>query len=217
MSNLIDKIEYCLQHPEDETKLKQIFQETEWSVLSAMKEYKLCLRQIERKSEQEKSDKKHSMEKQLEQMDEEKETILRLKEKMLIQLDILLKAGTVESWCEILVWYRFVIQEKLAARFWEFYILRIMLDIFIEECNKGKDISVLQLHSMKEINEIYFKTVFSLRRIEYEIESMDELDDFVREYNLSHLFLNKVLKEAQIYDKNKVKQIIENRWENDIK
>lgn len=217
MSDLIERIEYCLQHSEDEEKLQQIFQTTEWDVLEAMKAYKLRLQQIERQSQQEEWDKMHPMEKRLEERDAEKEEILYLKEKTLMQLDILLKTGTVEAWCEISVWYRFVIQERLAARFWEFYILKIALDIFIEECNREKFISVLQLHSMKEINEAYFKTVFLLRRIEYEIGSVDELTDFMREHNLSLTFLTVVLKEAQIYDKNKVKQKIESRWKSDIK
>ncbi len=217
MKSLIEKIEYCLEHSENETKLQTMFQPTEWDVLLAMKEYKQCLRQIEKNSSQEKTDVKRNMERQLERMDEEKETILLLREKMLLHLDVLLAIGTIEAWCEILVWYRFVIQEKLATRFWEFYILKIVLDIFVKECNKGMNISVLHLNSMKEINEIYFKTVFLLRRIEYEIEPMDELADFVAEQRLSFLFVQGVLKEAQICDKNKVKQVIEGWCWNDIK
>lgn len=206
---MIEKIEYCLEHSEDESEVQKMFQPTEWDVLLAMKEYKQCLRQIEKKYPQEEVGSRKKMEIQLEQMDDEKEAILNLKEKMLFQLDILLEKGTLDAWCEILVWYRFMIQEKLVTRFWEFYVLKIMLDIFVKECNKGTAVSVLQIRNMNELYDVYFKTLFLLRRIEYEIEPMGELADFLVERNLSSIYVQGVLKEAQIYDKDKVKRVIE--------
>lgn len=215
MMNLIEKMEYTMKHPEDESVLRDMFQPSEWDVLMAMKAYKQCLRNIERA--QAATEEKQSMESQLERLDAEKDAILHLREKMLVQLDILLEAGTVASWCDILVWYRFVIQEKLAARFWEFYILKIVLNIFIEECNKGIEASGLGFRSIKELIEIYYRTVFLLRRVEYELEPMDEIREYAVEKNLSSIFVLGVLKEAQIYDKNKVRQAIKGWCENAIK
>lgn len=213
MISLIEKIEYTMNYPEDETVLRNMFQPSEWEVLLAMKAYKECLREYTQVTTGE----KESMESQLERLDAEKEAILYLREKMLVQLDVLLEVGTVASWCDILVWYRFVIQEKLATRFWEFYILKIVLDIFIEECNKGVEASGLGFHSIKELNEIYYRTVFLLRRIEYELEPIDEIRAYVGEKKLSSIFVLGVLKEAQIYDKNKVRQAIKGWCENGIK
>lgn len=210
MKNLIEKIEYCLQYPEEEEKLREMFLPTEWDVLSSMKKYKQRVRQIEKEGLGE----ERTAEYQLERMDAEKEAILDLKEKMLKHLDILLATETAEAWCEMLVWYRFVIQEKLAARFWEFYVLKTVLDIFLEECRKETEISVLSLHSMKEMSEVYFRTVFLLRRLEYEVEPMDEWAEYAKGRKLSDTFLQRVLKEAQIYDKNKVKRMMEG-WKRD--
>lgn len=211
MGNLTEKIEYCLEHAAEEDTLQEMFSPTEWNILSAMKAYKQLQSRMHTIFSSEEYASLSRMELDLEKMDYEKDSVLHLRKQVLIQLDILLEAGTIESWCEILIWYKFIIQEKLPQRFWEFYILKIVLDIFVQECN-CKDlafISTMQFRSMKEIENTYYRTVFMLRRIEYGIEPLEEVCHYIRNSNLSNIYLLRVLKEGQISNKDKVRKIIE--------
>lgn len=216
MRNLMEKIEYCLEHPMEENVLKEMFSDTEWNILSAMRSYKQRQSEMNAVFSQEKYASLSKMELDLEKMDYEKEAILHLKKSVIIQLDILLAAGTIEAWCEMLIWYKFIIQEKLPQRFFEFYVLKIVLDVFVQECNcrEFNFLSAMQMHSMKEVQNAFFRTVFMLRRIEYDIEPLEEVCDYIRNRGFSDIYLLQVLKEGQINNKDKVRKAIES-WRMD--
>jgi len=93
-------------------------------------------------------------------------------------------------------------------------MLKLMLDIFVAELKEfygnGSSISVLAFHSMSELSEVYFTTIFLLRRIEYEVEPVDEIIRHIEEYKLSPIYIMYIVQEAKINDKDKVIKTVEN-------
>ena len=92
-------------------------------------------------------------------------------------------------------------------------MLKIVLDIFIAELkacySHATPVFVLSLHSMEEVCETYFMTVFLLRRIEYGVAPIDETMDNIKRWKLSYIWIQNIIKEAKINDKERVLEIIE--------
>lgn len=212
---LEEKIKFYLQYQGDIEGFHSVFSDTEWNVLCALQRYEELRIQLNMivNSAPTGLNQEEAMILELEMMDCERDSILMLKRQMSIQLDILLQQERINAWCEILVWYQYVIQKDLAHRFWEFYVLKIILNIFViehkEKGQTGKPPSVMQLHGMKELQDVYFKTVFLLRRLEYEVEPMDELREYIKERGFTSTFVNYILENAQINNKEKVRKAIE--------
>lgn len=97
--------------------------------------------------------------------------------------------------------------------FWEFYVLHAMIRIFVDEVNsviaENGQISMLSLHSMQELTDSYFKTLFLLRRIEYEIEPMEEIKEYIDDRKLSRYFIEGIIRETRIFNADKVKKKME--------
>lgn len=118
------------------------------------------------------------------------------------------------------MWYSLLLEKKLIIEdFWEFPVLRIMIDIFVKELNifleKGDAISVLSLHSMQELTDAYFRTVFLCRRIEYGIEPMEEIGEYIKEKGFSFALVEGIVHEAQIFHKEKVMEEVKGWYGND--
>ena len=111
-----------------------------------------------------------------------------------------------------MVWYSLA-KETRCRSFREFFALRKMIDAFVKEinapCEKERQISVLSLHNMEELTEVYFKTVFLCRRIEFGVEPVDEIIDYIKGKKFSYVFIQGIVQEAWIFDKKKVMKTIE--------
>ena len=165
-SNLLDKIEYYMENPEDEDMLKTIFSEEERDILRTMTEFDQ-LKNTEPKKEL--KDINEKVEFFLFTVDREKDISLRLKEQVMRQMNILLEKGQAEAWLEIMTWHKILKNKGFTDSFWEFNVLEVMLEIFKEEMKdvQSAAIPVLGLRNMDELTEIYFRMVFLIRRITY--------------------------------------------------
>lgn len=147
--------------------------------------------------------------------EQEAEISFLLKEQFMHQMDILLSKGTVEAWLEIMIWYSLLEEKKMLVEdFWEFPVLRAVIDIFMRELGAFVEervdrISVLSLHNMQELTDAYLKTIFLCRRIEYGVEPMDEIIGYMENKKLSMVFIHGIVDMAQIYNKEKVIKAIE--------
>lgn len=204
---LIDKLGYYMEHSEDENVVQSLFSEEERQILNTIREFERL-----RAAEQENAE-KSGIEGTLQRLEVEKDISFQLKNHLIQQIDILLAKEDAGAWMEILTWYQWINAKQMLHRFWEFHILKIVLDIFIAELkvsySDGSPVSVLAIHSMEELLQIYFSTVFLLRRIEYGVEPIDEIVGFVKEYKLSPVFISGVVREAKINDKERVLKVIE--------
>lgn len=205
-SSLVDKIEYYIEYPEDENRLKDIFTVEERDILDIMDKFvQLKLTAPQKKAR----DVNEEVEIFLEGVDREKEISLCLKQKIIRQLDILLGKGSTEAWMEIITWYQ-ILKHKgiIVDSYWEFPILADMIKIFKEETQSmdNNEISVLSLHSMKELTEVYFRMVFMVRRMAYGVEVNDEIVDYKAGKKLFPVFI-KVLAEdndIEIHDRENI-------------
>ncbi len=205
-SSLIDKIGYYVENPEDENTLKNIFSQEERSLLDAVRELEL----VKAAAPEEKPENvNEEVEMFLAGVDRDKEASLRLKERVLHQMDILLGRGEPAAWLEIMTWYQ-VLQRKglLVNVYWEFPILKNMIKIFKEEMQdvSNKEIYVLAIHNMKELTEIYFRMVFMIRRMAYGVNAADDILDYLTGRQIFPVFL-KVLGEdnhIEIPDKENI-------------
>ena len=130
------------------------------------------------------------------------------------QADLLLGEGRAENWLQVLTWYQLLKGKGLIVnRFWEFPVLETMLQAFLEELKlfytNGQAISVLAMHSLEEITDTYFDIVFLLRRMEYGVEPIDGMVSYLSEKGLSMTVVRTVLEAARIFDKRKVKDLLE--------
>ena len=82
------------------------------------------------------------------------------------------------------------------------------MEIFQEELravqSKESTVSVLLLHSMDELLETYFQTVFLLRRLEYEMGTVEEFQNYAQRSGLSSIFFGIIIARAQIDNKERV-------------
>lgn len=193
-SNLIDKIKYYVENPEEESTLKCIFSQEERDILDAARE----LEQLKMTAPEEKpQNESEEVEIFLAGVDREKEANLRLKQRFMRQMDILLGRGEPTAWLEIMTWYQVMKKKGLMVNvYWEFPILKNMIKIFKEEMQNvsNKEIYVLAIHNMKELTEIYFRMVFMVRRMAYGLNVTDEILDYLTGRQLFPVFL-KVLGE----------------------
>ncbi|MCI9109394.1 MAG: hypothetical protein HFI00_14615 [Lachnospiraceae bacterium] len=147
-------------------------------------------------------------------IDSERDINFLLKELVIRQMNILLSQGKIEAWWEIMIWYSMLQEKKMVVEdFWEFYVLHAMIRIFVDEVNsviaENGQISMLSLHSMQELTDSYFKTLFLLRRIEYEIEPMEEIKEYIDDRKLSRYFIEGIIRETRIFNADKVKKKME--------
>lgn len=207
--SLIDKLGYYMEHTGDRDEWCGMFTVEEAQILDRVYEFNKLRETTVQESET------TGIEATLERVEQEKSISFRLKEVVLEQMNILLAQGSVEAWYEILTWYQWINANQLLHRFWEFHMLKLMLDIFIAELKEfygnERAISVLALHSMAELSEVYFTTIFLLRRIEYEVEPVDEIIRHIEEYNLSPIYIMYIIQESKINDKEKVLKTVEDR------
>ena len=209
---LVDKLNYYVEHSTSGQLISPLFSENEWLILNTVHDFEnLRITMVQDTST------KSGIESTLQRMEKEKEISFQLKQQFINQIDNLLAQETIDAWLDILTWYQWLDAKQLLHRFWEFHILKIVLDIFISELkafssNEGT-VSVLTLHSMEEIANTYFTILFLLRRIEYDIEPVDVITDSVKNFGLSPIFIHHIIKKAKIYNKEKVSKVITNWWE----
>lgn len=142
-------------------------------------------------------------------LEREKEISFRLKSLLFAHMDRLIADGSIEGWVETMAWYHLVDGKELMGQFWEFYILKILLGIYAEEwkgfSKSGRPICILQFRSIGELLDGYFQVLFLLRRLEYGIEPLYEIVEYVRERGISLAYIDKVADNSQIEEKEMVK------------
>ena len=146
--------------------------------------------------------------------EQERKISFRLKRQLINQINGLLKQGKAEAWLDILAWHQLLKGKGfIIDKFWEFPVLEIMLEAFQEEWKlhyrEGAPISLLSLRTMKELTDKYFTIVFTLRRIEYDVEPLDDLLYCLLEREVSLLVIGTILERARIFDKKKVRTAID--------
>ncbi len=214
----IDRIEYLFEHPEDEDSLYAMFSLEERNILRTIQEFEQ-MRKCTEGQEKIRNDKERDVDKFTERVfrerEKERDISFQLKEEIIEQINQLLKKGKTEDWLDILAWYQLLKGKNLIInKFWEFPVLSTMLKAFKKElvlyCSEGSPISVLALHTLNELTDSYFEIVFMLRRIEYDVEPINELEYYMLKEKLSLSVVKTVLEEARIFDKRKVQRIIDN-------
>jgi hypothetical protein len=197
-----------MEHLENKDAWKDMFSIEEMNILNTVREFEQ-LRAVMLQEGEEAA----GIEATLQRVEREKAISFQLKGVLFERINILLEKESIEAWYEILTWYQWLNAKQLLHRFWEFHMLKIFLDVFIAELkefyNSQAPISVLLFHSMTELSEVYFKTVFLLRRIEYGIEPVDEIVDYIGKYRLSPIYIQHIVNESKINDKEKVIKTVE--------
>ncbi len=214
---LIDRLEYYMGHPEDEKSLAAMFTEEEMNILHTVKEFERLRGIMEYEYAESRNggaDNPAYIEEVFERRERERDVSFRLKGHFVCQTDLLLGGGLAENWLQVLTWYRLLKgRDLIVNRFWEFPVLETMLQAFLEELKlfytEGQAISVLAMHSLEEITGTYFDIVFLLRRIEYGVEPMDGIVSYLSGKGLSLTVVEAVLEDARIFDKRKVKNVLE--------
>lgn len=150
-------------------------------------------------------------------MERDKDISFSLKKRIFSYMDLLLEQGTIEAWKEILLLYQFLEKkEVLVNEFWEFSVLKTMLNAFETELNlhykEERPISLLKICNMEELMETYFRVVFLLRRIEYDVEPISGTLCELMENRISPATVWAVLKDARIFHREKVARVIKG-WE----
>lgn len=212
--NLNDKIEYWRNDPKDEDRLRILFSPEEYDILDTVYQFEIFDRMVTERLER--NHLKGSAPETFIRMEEEAEISALLKERFMRQMDILLERGTAEAWIEIMIWYSLLEEKKFIVEdYWEFPALRAMIDIFMKELNafleKGGTgwISVLSLHNMQELTDSYFKVIFLCRRIEYGVEPVEEIIEYIEKKQFSDIFIRAIIQAAQIFNEEKVIKAIE--------
>ncbi|MBR6770479.1 MAG: hypothetical protein IKM28_04450 [Lachnospiraceae bacterium] len=206
---LAERIEDYMKYTEKD-EVREMFSQEEWEILSALQEGEQ-LRAVHSIGEtvgedgQRKEDKTIQV---LERLDAEKEVSFRLKEATMTWINQLMQQGTVDSWIQIFTWYQLLDRKQWLHRFWEFHLLKIVLDIFMEELKAANGqigtVSVLSIHSIEELFQRYFELVFLLRRLEYDLEEDNECMDEIKKCGFSLIFISMVLETGRIDNKEKV-------------
>lgn len=212
----IDKIEYYIDNPNDEEYFNTMFTAQERDILRGIRDFERN-RYMMRMEEMSSSDRSRAAEEVFRSMEQEREISFWLKERIDAHMNFLLGEERIDAWVEVLTWYRLLDGKGIIVnRFWEFPILGTMLKAFMRELDlhyrKGSPISILNIHNMEELTETYFKIVFLLRRIEYDVEPADESLCELAERKISPAAVKAVLEDARISHREKVRKVIED-WE----
>lgn len=215
---LIDRIEYFMNYPEDEHSLCAMFSQKEREILRTIQQFEHIRYLMEQEDigNTNGGDGDEFAERAFQKRASERDVSFHLKEQMIEQINKLLKRGQIEAWMDILTWYQLLKGKNLIInKFWEFPVLGTILKAFKEELKNyyknGDSIDVLSFRTMKELTDTYFTIVFLFRRIEYDVEPVDELRRCFLENNFSITLMETVLEDARIFDKRKVKRAI-NSW-----
>lgn len=227
--DMLDKIDYYLKHDEERMKiansgyekvrnchtlnsrikemLQVVFDDEELEIYAAIHELE--------KYRKENGNVNDGIPKENKKVDDffelvegEKEIDFCLKHLMTKRINRLLAQKTIAAWDEMTVWSRRNYTRELNARFWEYHVMRVVLNVYIDErkryYNTGETISVLNFSSFEEIMKTYYNTIFLLRRVEYDIEPKYEIVNWVREKCLSDIFIYHVIENGQINNKARV-------------
>lgn len=212
--NLNDKIQYWKSNPEDRGRLRTLFSPEEYDILDTVRQFESFDCMVMEKLERENLI--GSISETFIRVEEEAEISALLKSRVMHQMDILLGRGTAEAWIEIMIWYSLLEEKKLIVEdYWEFPALRAMIDIFMKELNAFLEngethrISILSLHSMQELTDAYFKIIFLCRRIEYGVEPVEEIMEYIERERFSDIFIRGIIQAAQIFNEEKVIKTIE--------
>lgn len=211
---LNDKIQYWKNRPDDEEMMEALFSKEERSILNTIRQFEEYDDLITQKLETD--HKIGSIAEIFIRVEAETEISALLKEQFMCQIDVLLAKGMAEAWMEIMIWYSLLEEKKFIIEdYWEFPVLRTMIDIFIQELNaflsegQANTISILSLHNMQELTENYFRVIFLCRRIEYGVDSADEIMEYIGKKEFSPVFIRGIIQTAQIFNKEKVIRTIE--------
>ena len=148
-------------------------------------------------------------------MESEKELSILLKEQLLAYVDGLLQKTDWNAWREMVLWTRRHECRDLLYCFWEFYLLKKSVAIYSEETiqyyENGDIPSIIQMGSFQELSETYFKLLFLLRRLVYDIAPEEEKDiiDYIMDRKVSVVFIKHVIEHNQIENKEKVYKRLE--------
>lgn len=174
---LLDRIEYYMEYPADEEKIDMMFSTGEKNILRTIREFEKIRYEMKWKNEKpvSKEDNAKFIEEVFRNKEKERDISFQLKKEFTDWIDVLLEQGRIEAWLDILTWYRLLKGKNLIVdKFWEFPVLETMLKAFIEELkcfySSGSSVSLLTVHSLEELTDVYFHLVFLLRRVEYELE-----------------------------------------------
>ncbi len=208
---LNDRIHCWMRNIEDE-EILQTFSADERNILNTIYQYRLLDNALTQELEEDGRQKDSSD--IFIKLEKESGISMQLKEQFMNEINRLMSKSRVEAWMDIMAWYS-LLKESKCVYFWEFSILKIVIDIFVKEVNspweKEGQLSVLSLHNMQELTNVYFKVVFLCRRIEFGVEPVDEIIDYINIRNLSHTFIQGIVEAAWIFDKKKVMKTIEER------
>lgn len=208
---LNDRI-HCWMRNTENQEILQTFSADERNILNTIYRYKVIDDAITRKLEEDGKQKDPSN--IFLKLELESEISMQLKEQFICQINMLMSKGMVEAWMDIMAWYS-LLKESKCVFFWEFSILKTMIDVFVKEINSPWEeegqISVLSLRNMQELTNVYFKVVFLCRRIEFGVEPVNEIIDYINNKKLSYTFIQGIVEAAWIFDKKKVMKIIEER------
>lgn len=143
-------------------------------------------------------------------MEEERDSLFKLKEKFTCYINDLLEQRCLEAWQEIVIWFNRNYTKEMMAVFWEFNILLKFIEIFLEEMRSEKKISVFHFSSMEDIIQNFLYITFFLRRIEYGLEKEGEREmiEYFHSLNLSDIAYRHMIDNSQLFDKEKVKMYI---------
>lgn len=212
--NLNDKIQYWKEQPDDKETLTSLFSPMEYDILETIGRFEILDKYVT--SELAKECKEESVEGVFIKVEQEAEISLLLKKSFMRQMDFLLAKGSTEAWMEIIIWYSLLEEREFIIHdYWEFSVLNIMIYTFVKELNAFLDrgevfrISILSLHDMEELIDTCFRVIFLCRRVEYGIEPMKEIVEFIKAKKLSDVFVSGIVEKAQIYNKDKVIKTIE--------
>ena len=179
-----------------------------YDIIRALEDYRNCNGKLEDKRE-----------KQLDEIyvafSNEKRFWFQLKEKLLNYVDKFMNKGSIRGWEELIIWYNRNVTKEIIGQFWEFYILNIILKIYKEEYNSsGQSLSFAKFSSLQEVFDVYFKMIFQLRRIEYDVvpERHMEVIVLMKHYGLSDIFIKHMMENGQIENQQKVLTKLEKLW-----
>lgn len=214
--DLSDKIEYWKKWPDDKGVLMELFSPTEYHILEIIRQFEILDGLVTQKLTE--SDKIGKVEETFIRAEEEAEISALLKKYVMEQLNFLLAQGTVEAWMDIIIWYSVLEKKKFIVEdYWEFPALRAIIEIFMKELKAFLEmggafqISILSLRSIQELTDAYFKVIFLCRRLEYGVEPEEEIMDYIQKMKFSDVFIRGIISAAQIYNKEKVIRVIEER------
>lgn len=149
-------------------------------------------------------------------INKEKDMMLVLKEQCVHYLDSLMVQHECKAWDKMESFFYGRIGRECVGNFWELYLMGKLL----EEYAAGKkerdlELFVQRFSSVEEIWTEYFKMLFLLRRLEYDIPLEDAAGavDFVYGNPYQSIIVNGVLHSGQIYDKAKVIGRLKELWQ----